>query len=44
VIDAYLKDRIIVASGLDTGDVVVTAGAQFLRPQQKVALANEPPQ
>jgi membrane fusion protein, multidrug efflux system len=44
VIDAYLKDRIIVASGLDTGDVVVTAGVQYLRPQQKVALANEPPQ
>jgi RND family efflux transporter MFP subunit len=42
VVDAYLKDRIIVASGLNSGDVVVTAGVQYLRPQQKVALANEP--
>ena len=32
VVDAYLKDRIIVTSGLNTGDIVVTAGGQFLRP------------
>jgi RND family efflux transporter MFP subunit len=43
VVDAYLKDRIIVTSGLNSGDVVVTAGVQYLRPQQQVALANEPP-
>lgn len=36
VVDAYLKNRIIVASGLNSGDVVVTAGVQYLRPQQKV--------
>jgi membrane fusion protein, multidrug efflux system len=40
-VDAYLKDRIIVTDGLKSGDVVVTAGVQYLRPQQQVALAGE---
>ena len=30
--------RVVVASGLDPGDVVVTAGVQALRPGQKVRL------
>jgi RND family efflux transporter MFP subunit len=42
VVDAYLKDRIIVKSGLATGDIVVSAGGQDLRPRQKVAIAGEP--
>jgi hypothetical protein len=44
VVDAYLKDRIIVKSGLATGDIVVSAGGQVLRPRQKVAIAGEPRQ
>ena len=40
-VDAYLKDRIIVTDGLKSGEVVVTAGVQYLRPQQQVALAGE---
>jgi RND family efflux transporter MFP subunit len=40
-VDAYLKDRIIVKSGLATGDIVISAGGQDLRPRQKVAIANE---
>ena len=41
VVDAYLKDRIMVKSGLATGDIVVSAGGQDLRPRQKVAIAGE---
>jgi membrane fusion protein, multidrug efflux system len=43
VVDAYLKDRLVVKSGLKSGEVVVTAGVQYLRPQQKVALAGGQP-
>jgi hypothetical protein len=43
VVDAYLKDRLVVGSGLKSGEVVVTAGVQYLRPQQKVALAGGQP-
>jgi len=35
--------RVIVASGLATGDVVVTAGVQALRPSQKVRLLEAAP-
>ncbi|HWA38819.1 MAG TPA: efflux RND transporter periplasmic adaptor subunit [Burkholderiales bacterium] len=34
-------ERIVVASGLNPGDVVVAAGAQLLRPGQKVRVLNE---
>lgn len=34
--------RVLVAQGLETGDVVVTAGVQALRPGQKVRLLGEP--
>jgi RND family efflux transporter MFP subunit len=40
VVDAYLKDRMVVTAGLNTGDVVVTAGVQFLHPGQKVDFAS----
>jgi RND family efflux transporter MFP subunit len=39
VVDAYLKDRVIAKDGLKSGEIVVTAGVQYLRPQQKVAIA-----
>jgi RND family efflux transporter MFP subunit len=35
--------RVEVASGLDTGDVIVTAGVQALRPGQKVSLLKAAP-
>jgi RND family efflux transporter MFP subunit len=34
--------RVLVAQGLQTGDIVVTAGVQALRPGQKVRLLGEP--
>ena len=34
--------RVVVAQGLETGDIVVTAGVQALRPGQKVRLLGEP--
>lgn len=37
-VDRYQGDSVIVGSGLDKGDVVVTAGVQKLLPGQKVAL------
>jgi membrane fusion protein, multidrug efflux system len=43
VLDAYLKDRMVVTAGLNTGDVVVTAGVQFLHPGQKVDFASGQP-
>jgi RND family efflux transporter MFP subunit len=42
-VDAYLKDRMVVTAGLNTGDVVVTAGVQFLHPGQKVDFASGQP-
>lgn len=35
----YTKDRIVVAGGLQAGEVVVSAGVQLLRPGQKVEIA-----
>jgi len=35
---AFDADQVVVASGLNAGDVVVTAGIQVLRPGQKVRL------
>lgn len=43
VIYRYTKDRIAVLSGLQAGEVVVSAGVQLLRPNQKVEIAAEPP-
>ncbi len=43
VVDAYLKDRLIVTTGVKSGEVIVTAGVQYLRPQQKVAIAGDTP-
>jgi RND family efflux transporter MFP subunit len=42
-IDAYLRDRVVARDGLKSGEVVVTAGTQYLRPQQKVAIAGGQP-
>ncbi|WP_414474363.1 efflux RND transporter periplasmic adaptor subunit [Microvirga sp. M2] len=38
-IEGYETGRVIVRQGLEPGDVVVTGGAQFLRPRQVVAFA-----
>jgi RND family efflux transporter MFP subunit len=38
-VDRYQGDWVVVGSGLDQGDVVVTAGVQKLLPGQKVSLA-----
>jgi multidrug efflux pump subunit AcrA (membrane-fusion protein) len=35
----YDPATVVISQGLETGDVVVTAGAQTLRPAQKVQLA-----
>jgi multidrug efflux pump subunit AcrA (membrane-fusion protein) len=40
-IDRYTKDHIAVSSGLQSGEVVVSAGVQMLRPGQKVEIAAE---
>ncbi len=37
----YTKDQIAVSSGLQTGEIVVSAGAQMLHPGQKVEIAND---
>jgi len=36
-------DQVLVSQGLDTGEIVVTAGVQALRPGQQVRLAGAPP-
>ena len=41
-IDSYDVGTIIVRDGLEPGETVVTAGAQLLRPEQRVALAGAP--
>lgn len=38
-IEGYETGRVIVRQGLEPGEVVVTAGTQFLRPRQVVAFA-----
>ena len=42
VLSRYTRDRIVVASGLQAGEVVVSAGVQLLRPGQKVEIAGGP--
>lgn len=42
VIYRYTKDRIAILSGLKAGELVVSAGVQLLRPNQKVEIAAEP--
>ena len=39
VLSRFAKDRIVVADGLQAGEVVVSAGVQLLRPGQKVEIA-----
>jgi RND family efflux transporter MFP subunit len=39
----YTKDRIVVSDGLRSGELVVTAGGQLLRPGQKVEIAGSTP-
>jgi multidrug efflux pump subunit AcrA (membrane-fusion protein) len=39
VVDRYETDRVILAGGLQQGDVVVTAGVNRLRENQRVRLA-----
>jgi multidrug efflux pump subunit AcrA (membrane-fusion protein) len=36
-IEDYETGKVVVRTGLHAGDVIVTAGAQFLRPRQLVA-------
>ena len=38
----YTRDHIAVSDGLQSGEVVVSAGVQMLRPGQKVEIAAEP--
>jgi RND family efflux transporter MFP subunit len=38
-IEAYETGKVVVREGLKPGDVIVTAGAQFLRPRQLVAFS-----
>jgi RND family efflux transporter MFP subunit len=42
VLQAYGEDRVQIAQGLSPGDVVVTAGAQTLRPGQKISWTEAP--
>jgi RND family efflux transporter MFP subunit len=39
----YTRDRIVVADGLKTGELVVSAGVQMLRPDQRVEIAESGP-
>ncbi len=41
-ITRYTKDHIAVSSGLESGEIVVSAGVQMLRPGQKVEIAAQP--
>jgi membrane fusion protein, multidrug efflux system len=43
-IESYRTGEAVVSGGLQQGDVVVTAGAQFLRPSQKIAFSEGPGQ
>jgi multidrug efflux pump subunit AcrA (membrane-fusion protein) len=38
----YTKDHIAVSGGLQSGELVVGAGVQMLRPGQKVEIVPEP--
>jgi hypothetical protein len=39
VLSRVTKERIVVAEGLQAGELVVSAGEQILRPGQKVEIA-----
>ena len=41
-ITRYTKDHIAVSSGLESGEIVVSAGVQMLRPGQRVEIAAQP--
>jgi hypothetical protein len=43
VIDIYRTGEVLIRSGLSAGDVVVTGGAQLLRPGQIVAPTEQKP-
>ena len=36
-VEGYETGKVVVREGLQPGEIVVTGGAQFLRPQQVVA-------
>ncbi len=40
-VERYEAASALIAQGLDTGDVVVTAGVQMLRPDQKVRVLGD---
>jgi hypothetical protein len=42
-VERYEPASVLIAQGLDTGDLVVTAGVQMLRPDQKVRLLGATP-
>jgi RND family efflux transporter MFP subunit len=42
-VDRFDQAQVVVSQGLDTGDVVVTAGVQALHPGQKVRLLGSEP-
>jgi RND family efflux transporter MFP subunit len=42
-VDRYETGKVIVRNGLEPGEIVVTAGAQFLRPNQTVEIAEGTP-
>jgi multidrug efflux pump subunit AcrA (membrane-fusion protein) len=41
LVAAYETDRVIVAAGLQPGDLVVTSNAQKMSPSQKIAITEE---
>ena len=38
-VERYDADRVILASGIEPGELVIVDGVQFLREQQKVAIS-----
>jgi hypothetical protein len=38
-VDRYETGKVIVAKGLQQGEIVVTTGIQFLRPNQRVTIS-----
>jgi RND family efflux transporter MFP subunit len=42
LVDRYSAEGAVITGGLNEGDLVVTAGLQFLRPGEKVAITREP--
>ena len=41
-VDRYETGKVVIAKGLQQGEIVVTSGTQFLRPNQSVAVSNAP--